>query len=121
MLEPPLPAAVLFSTAWLNLCRNASSLLISSSMRFANRYRSTHFPRFTIAQLSVLSNHKSGEHTSLVFSKFDRLLQNQLIRVHLSIKAVEWLKHDGEVSGARIYGTPWSHRFYRVDFGFYIL
>lgn len=49
----PLPEATLFLTTSLSFCLYASSRLISSSMRLANRYRRIHFPRFTYHLLAA--------------------------------------------------------------------
>jgi hypothetical protein len=39
-----------------------------------------------------------AKRTSLVFSKLHRLVQSQLIGVHLGVEAVVRLQHDGQVA-----------------------
>lgn len=41
--------------------------------------------------------------TSLVIAELHGLVQFELISIHLCIKAIEWLQHDREVSGACVH------------------
>ena len=57
----------------------------------------------------------------MVFAEFHGLLQNQLIGVHLGVKAVEELKSDGQVARLYVNRAPRGNRFRCVDFWFDIL
>jgi hypothetical protein len=91
------PAALLFDAASLSFCLNASSRRISSSMRLENRYLRIHFPRLT-ANVSVADFNGEVSRTSLVLPELHRLLQDQLIGIHLGIKTVVRLQHNSQVS-----------------------
>lgn len=101
-------AAILFVTASLSLCLNASSRRISSSMRFENRYRRIHLPRLTLQcqRLNLGRFKKRRSHTSLILPELHGLLQSQLIRVHLGIEAVIRFQHDRQVTRADIDRAP---------------
>jgi len=47
-----------------------------------------------------------AEHTPLVLPKLDGLLEDQLVGVHLGVKAVKQLENNGQVARARVDRTP---------------
>jgi hypothetical protein len=60
--------------------------------------------------------HKLKDVTALIFTKFDRLLDLKLVRIHLGIEAVIRLQDYSEPSSASIYGAPRGNCFQRIDF-----
>jgi len=119
------PRPVRFWAACSSVCRCASSRLISSSMRLANRYRRTHFPRFTMSDVRVATKSVNGSkmqmvRTPLVFPKLNWLFQLQLVGVHLGVKAVVWLEHDCQVTRTGVNRAPRRHRLPRVDLGLHV-
>ena len=89
-------------------------------MRLAKRYRRTHFPRLTANHVRASKALDSVLLTPLVFPKLDRLLRRQLVGVHLGIKTVVRLQHDGQVARTGINGAPRSNRLPGVDLGLHV-
>jgi hypothetical protein len=59
---------------------------------------------------------KLKEITSLIFTKFDRLLDLKLVRIHLGIEAVIRLQDYSEPPSASVYGAPRGNCFQCIDF-----
>lgn len=72
-------------------------------------------------QYHLAAGGESAALTPLVFSKLHRLLQHQLIGIHLGVKAVVGLQHDRQGPRADVDGAPGRDGLAGVDLGLDIL
>lgn len=97
--------------------RNASSRLISSSIRLSKRYRRTHLPKLTGRnQQSTRHQRYIIKLTSLVFFEVNLLFNFQLVRVHFGVKACVFFQDTSQTACSCIDRAPMSHRIHSIDF-----